>query len=130
MRKKWVISIALILVMGSSVFAGLQIHFGGHDCGMMECCMTTHATASSDAHEEIPGERIADLSCFLNCPPSSVPGRTGTSVQFSSSVSVDDYSVGVRTPLVVPVTVRRHNATEIHLQDSHPVYIRHLALLI
>ena len=126
---KWATSLVLVLVIAGSVFASLPIHFGGHDCGMMDCCETEKATAPSH-HGEAPKGQAATLYCFLNCPQPTVPTRSGTEAKSSPSASADNHPAVVQTPAAVPVASLRLKPIETHQKNSHPVYIRHLALLI
>lgn len=128
--KKWATSLVLILVMGGSVLAGLPVHFGGHDCGHMDCCETEKASRPSHSHGVAPTEQAANLYCFLNCPEPTLPSQTGAEGKASPSASADIHPVAIQPPLAVPLALLRRLRTEPNRPDSHPIYIRHLALLI
>ena len=120
----------LVLMMAGTVLAGVPVHFGGHDCGSMECCETEKGSTTSRADGGAGEDSAASLYCFLSCPQPTFPYPSGTAGQASSSVRADDHPVAVKPPMLAPVASLRHGAAEIYLQDSHPIYIRHLALLI
>ena len=131
MIKKWVISLVLILATAGSVLAGVPLHFGGHDCSDMECCMTEMGEAPSHgAHDAMPEEQAGELYCFLNCSDPTLPGQTAGLSQLSPSYSASNHPVAVQAPLVVAISHLRRYRTDVSPQNSRPAYIRHLALLI
>jgi len=127
--KKWATSLVLILVMAGGLLGGVPIHFGGHGCSDMECCMTDMESAPSH-HGETPTEQAANLYCFLSCPEPLAPARTGAEGKVSPTVRADKHPVAAQSPIVIPIMVSRRYQDEVQQQDSHPIYIRHLALLI
>lgn len=127
---KWATALVLVLVMTGTLLAGVPLHFGGHDCGSMECCETEKASPTSHTDGGVPGGSGANLYCFLSCPQPTLPYPSGTPGRVSPSVRADDHPVAVQPPMPIPVASLRRGATETHRQDSHPIYIRHLALLI
>jgi hypothetical protein len=129
MMRKWFTAFILIAVITGSTVAGVHRNTGAHHCpmmGMSDCCETAGSQATA------PVVSAARLCCALNC---TEPGTTGPSGAFniSSSMSVALH-VGVVPPAAPaavphPALSRSYPATR-HQQDSHPAYIRHLALLI
>lgn len=131
MSKKWVISLILLLAMAGSALAGVPVHFGGHACSDMECCMTEMGGAHSHgAHEVMPAEQAGELYCFLNCSDPTLPGQTAVVQQISPFFSASNHPAAVQAPLVARIASTRRYTTDTFQQDSHPAYIRHLALLI
>ena len=127
---KWATSLVLILVLGGSALAGVPIHFGAHECGDMDCCATAQASSASHSHNKTAEELAAELCCIESCPAPSTPARTGSAGQLTPSVNADNHPVAVKPPMTFADAASRRNATETHHQDSNPIYIRHLALLI
>ena len=120
-------SLVLLLVMAGGAFAGVPLHFGESECGMammdMDCCK------AALMQKETPEVAAAHLCCAINCT------QSGTATP----------STNVRLSLPSQVSLPTHPASELPIQslplrylnlphgppnDSHPAYIRHLALLI
>lgn len=127
MRKR-VTTFVLIAAVAVGALAGVDSHAGEHDCPMAgmadDCC----AKAREDGGE--PRVSAARLCCALNCtePGTTVP--TGAS-ELSSSVAPALHSGAVPPAAAAswqPLP-RSRQASE-SPPDSHPAYIRHLALLI
>src|SRR5882762_8202952 len=71
-------SLALVLVIGGSVFAGIPLHSNEQECSMpsmagMDCC--EKATQSESLAPEVSTAR---LCCALNCSQSGTTGSTGS----------------------------------------------------
>src|SRR6266403_6328594 len=71
-------SLALILVIGSSVFAGIPLHSNEQKCSMpgmagMDCCKK-----ASQAESLTPEVSTARLCCALNCSQNGTTGSNGT----------------------------------------------------
>lgn len=131
MLKKWMTSLVLILVLATGVLASVPVNFGGHGCSDMDCCMTKMgSTTSHDAHGGALAEQASELYCFLNCSDPTLPGQAGAVSQISPSFSASNYPAAVRAPAGIPVPSPQRFSTDIQPQNSQPVYIRHLALLI
>ncbi len=107
------------------------MHSGEKECGMggmtgeMDCCAT--ARMKSDK----PEVRAARLCCALNC---TEPGTTapGSPFRISPLLAVSQQSAVVphHFSLVRQGQLARTNSPPGLKQQSKPVYIRHLALLI
>lgn len=125
---KWFTSFILTAVIVGSVMAGVHSDAGEHKCplmGVSDCCQTAGSQST------VPTVSAARLCCALNC---TEPGTTAPSG--ASSVSGSQF-INVNAKIIPPRAIAAACATpaapsliERHLQAAHPVYIRHLALLI
>ena len=119
--RKWLISVALTVVM-LTVAVGVGAHQQEGSCPMSnlpDCC--------KKARSHGPEASMARLCCNLNC---SEPGSTGNS---ASSFSMQQLSNAPSILSAAHVTFRivfPRQQQQIHLHDSSPKYITHLALLI
>src|SRR5882762_4431160 len=71
-------SLALILVIGGGVFAGIPLHSSEQECSIpgmagMDCC-----DQAAQAESLTPEVSTARLCCALNCSQSGTTGSTGT----------------------------------------------------
>jgi hypothetical protein len=124
---KWLISFFLLGVMVSSVLAGNLMHAGEKECsmtGMMDCCATARMK------DDKPEVRAARLCCALNC---TEPGTTVPSGSYKVSpqlvIALQDAIVPPSASLSIQGLPRAYSPPGL-VQQSNPVYIRHLALLI
>jgi hypothetical protein len=119
-----------LLVLAGSVSAGVPLHSGESECNMakamegMDCCKAAllgGESADADA---------ARLCCAINCshegstPPSSV------SVSPQAQPASTDYQTATPALIASLLLTARINRAHGPPTDSHPAYIRHLALLI
>lgn len=128
MRKR-VTTFILTAAVAVGALTGVHAHAGEHDCPMAgmgaDCC----ATAREDGGK--PQVSAARLCCALNC---TEPGTTGPTGAFELSATA---VLALYTGAVPPAAAssswqprpRSRRASE-SPPDSHPAYIRHLALLI
>ena len=133
MIKKWVTSLVLVLAIAGSAVASVPMNFGVHYCGDMDCCMTEMGGASSHNMQEehnAPTEQAEGLFCFLNCSDPMLPGQTATVRQVSPFFNSNTHPATVQIPATVTVAPPRRDVTDNYRQNSKPIYIRHLALLI
>ena len=123
-------SLLLLLVLASSVCAGMPLHSNEQECAMpemagMDCCK--RASRGETTSEGL----IAQLCCSLNC---SQDGTTGSkSAQLPQPLVVQlnfDRISLTQPPAVSPFSSFRFNREHSPPQYSNPAYIRHLALLI
>jgi hypothetical protein len=130
MMKTQLTSLVLLLVLAGSAFAGVPLHFGESECSMgqstagMDCCKAALlGGGSSEA-------AAARLCCAVNCPHDGSTPPSGVRVSPQSQPASSDYQPGTLA-LPASILLTRHIS---HLHgpptDSHPAYIRHLALLI
>ena len=128
MRKR-VTTFLLIAAVAVGALAGAHSHVGEHDCPMAgmadDCC----AKAREEGGE--PQVSAARLCCALNC---TGPGTTAPTGAFEHSLTA---ALALHSGAVPPAAAaisqqppsRSRQASE-SPPDSHPAYIRHLALLI
>src|SRR2546421_3914689 len=124
-------SLALVLVIGGSVFAGLPLHSNEQECswpGMadMDCCKK-----AAQAESLTPEVSTARLCCALNCSQSGTTGSRGTQLpRPSTSQAIASHPASFQ-PAVGPSPLSlRSSWTHSPPSYSNPAYIRHLALLI
>lgn len=127
MRKRFTVFM-LIAALAGSALAGVHGNESAHKCpmmGMSDCCETAALQSAA------PQVSAARLCCALNC---TEPGTTGPTNAFNLSSSL---SLAVQVGVVPPIAAASPYASPPHPysslsppRDSHPAYIRHLALLI
>jgi hypothetical protein len=134
MTRKWFTAFILIAAITGGALAGVHNDAGKHRCPMEsmmgDCCAT--AAHGQEQQEQDPQVSAARLCCALNC---SEPGTTVPTGSFniSSQLSAVLYA-GAAPPAGAlaqhPAQLLRPDPASQHPPDSHPAYIRHLALLI
>lgn len=127
MRKCFTVLVLIAAIAGSAL-AGIHRSPGEHKCpmmGMSDCCET------AAQHTGAPQVTAARLCCTLNC---TEPGTTGPTGVFNLSPSLP---LMLHAGAVPPAATNSPYGALPHSypspsppQDSHPAYIRHLALLI
>jgi hypothetical protein len=116
-------NLLLILAIGSSVVAGMPVHSGGSDSGMMDCCKK--ALEQNDS----PHVAAARLCCAMNCnEPTSTNGNTSQS--FSQTISPPSPLIGLALPPAANLKPLRARYTPTWSTGLKPAYILNLALLI
>src|SRR5882672_5203587 len=81
-------SLALVLIIGGSVFAGIPLHSNEQECNMpgmagMDCCKKAAQTESLT-----PEVSTARLCCALDCSQSGTTGSTGSQLPRPSSQAI------------------------------------------
>jgi len=71
-------SLALILVIGGSVCAGIPLHSNEQECGMPEMAGMDCCKKAAQAGPITPEISTARLCCALVCSQSGTTGSTGT----------------------------------------------------
>jgi hypothetical protein len=123
-------SLVLLLALVGSAFAGIPLHSGENECRPapsmdgMDCCQAALMGGQT------PDADAARLCCAINCSHEGSTPPSGLRVSPQSKPAVSDYQPG--TPaLPASILVTRHiSHSHGPPTDSHPAYIRHLALLI
>jgi len=124
-------SLALILVIAGSVFAGIPLHSNEQECSMpgmagMDCCKK-----ATQVERLTPEVSTALLCCALYCSQS---GTTGTSESQlprpSTSQAIEIYPSAAQTLFAPPHSSLKASWAHSPPFYSNPAYIRHLALLI
>ena len=129
MRKRFT-CLALLLVLAGSAFAGVPMHYGESECSMgqamagMDCCKAALMGGES------PEVTAARLCCATNCSPDGSTPPSGLRVSPQSQAAVSDYQPGTPALPASLLPAARINPSHGPPTDSHPAYIRHLALLI
>jgi hypothetical protein len=121
--RKWLTSVALTIVMLTAA-VGVGAHQQEGSCPMSnlpDCC--------KKARSHAPEASMARVCCNLNC---SEPGSTGNSS--SSSFSAQQGTAlnisALNAPQLDFRTIPPPSPQQIHAPESHPKYIKNLALLI
>src|SRR6266566_6261067 len=124
-------SLALILVIGGSVFAGIPLHSNEEECSIpgmagMDCC-----EKAAQAESLTPEVSTARLCCALNCSQSGTTGSTGSPLpRPSTSQAIPIHPASVQPVVGLPHLSLRSSWVDSPPPYSNPAYIRHLALLI
>src|SRR5258705_6825035 len=124
-------SLALVLVIGGSVFAGIPLHSNEQECGMpgmagMDCCKM-----AIQAESLTPEISTARLCCALNCSQSGTTGSTRSQLPRPST----SQAIAIHPSSAQLLVGTLHLSIRSSWADSpppysNPAYIRHLALLI
>ena len=120
---KRLVSLLVILMLGGSVLAGVPMHSGGSESGMMDCCKKALEQNAS------PQVSAARLCCAMNCnDPASTTSNPGQGFSQTSSQP---------SPLMVAVLPSPANYKSLSFRyeptgsiSSKPAYLLNLALLI
>jgi hypothetical protein len=123
-------SLILLLVLAAGAFAGIPLHFGESECSMgqpmdgMDCCKASLMGGNS------PEADAARLCCAINCSHDGSTPPSGVRVSAQSQPAVSDYQPA--TPALPASILLTRHISQSHgpPTDSHPAYIRYLALLI
>src|SRR5258708_2279355 len=129
MRTRFISLIILLVVAGSAV-AGAPLHSNEQSCSMggamgeMDCCK---AALSHNNTRQVASAR---LCCSLNCSQNGTTPSNGVQVQPKMQPSVSAHLTGAQAVLPPVFSLRHSSHSQSLPTDSHPAYIRHLALLI
>ena len=123
-------SLLLLLVLAGSAFAAFPLHSGESECSMsqamagMDCCKAALLGGKS------PEATAARLCCAVNCSHEGSTPPSSLRISPQSQPAVSDYQPGTPALPVSLLLAARINRAHGPPTDSHPAYIRHLALLI
>lgn len=123
-------SLVLVLMLSGSAFGGVPVQFGEQSCGMdhemgeMDCCKAA-LMPSKDAHIA-----TARLCCVLNCSKEGTAPTNGVRFAPQLQVTLISYPSIAQVLLTSHVRDRLFGSSHDPPGDSHPAYIRNLALLI
>jgi hypothetical protein len=123
-------SLVLVLMLSGSAFAGIPWQFGEHSCGMdhsmggMDCCKA--ALMGGQTSEA----SVARLCCALNCSKEGTPPTNSTKPSPQLQLTISTYPAIPQALLATQALLRRFGPSHGPPTDSHPAYIRNLALLI
>src|SRR6476659_5599391 len=124
-------SLALIMVIGGSVFAGRPLHSNEQECSMpgmagMDCCKK-----AAQAESLAPEVATARLCCALICSQSGTTGSSESRLpRQSKSQALPIHSSSAQPLIGLPQIFRSLSWAHSPPPYSNPAYIRHLALLI
>jgi hypothetical protein len=123
------ISLALLLTFAGSALAGVPLHSNEQSCPMgmmgdMDCCK---AALSRNNTPQVVNAR---LCCALNCSEEGTTPANGVQVQPKIQPLVLAHVLGAQAILPNVPLLRYNGYSHGPPTDSHPAYIRHLALLI
>ena len=120
---KRIASLTLVLMLGGSVLAGVPMHSGSSESGMMDCCKK--ALEQNDS----PHVAAARLCCAMNCnEPGSTSGNTSQS--YSQTASEPSPIIVAALPATSLSKQLRARYEYLSGSPSQPTYILNLALLI
>jgi len=124
-------SLALVLVIAGSVFAGIPLDSNEQECSMPEMAGMDCCKKAAQAESLTPEVSTARLCCSLNCSQSGTTGSTESRLPRPSTIQAIAIHPAVAQPLVVPPHLSiRSSWADSPPPYSNPAYIRHLALLI
>src|SRR5437870_1320665 len=123
-------SLVLLLIMAGGAVAGAPLHSNEQSCSMggamgeMDCCKAALRRSNT------PQVAAARLCCSLNCSQSGTTPSNGVRVRPKMQPAPSEHLAGAQA-ILPPVLLLRHSShSHSPPTDSHPAYIRHLALLI
>lgn len=123
-------SLVLVLMLSGSALGGVPVQFGEQSCGMdhamgdMECCKAA-LMPGKDAHAA-----TARLCCALNCSKEGTAPTNGVPFAPQLQITLILYPSIAQALLASHVRDRLFGSSHGPPGDSHPAYIRNLALLI
>src|SRR6266478_4821915 len=119
------VSLALVLVIGGSVFAGIPLHSNEQECSMpdmggMDCCeMAAHAESLT------PEVSTARLCCALDCSQNGTTGSTGSQLpRPSTSQGISIHPSSAHTLVGSLHLSLRSSWADSPPPSSNPAYIR------
>src|SRR5438093_11651136 len=112
------VSLALVLVIGGSVFAGIPLHSNEQECSMpdmggMDCCKK-----AAQAESLTPEVSTARLCCALNCSQSGTTGSTKSRLPRPLA----SQPIGIHPASVKPVVGSLHLFLRSSWADRPPPY--------
>ena len=123
-------SLALVLLLSGSALGGIPVQFGEQSCGMdhamgdMECCQMA-LMLGKDAQVA-----TARLCCTLNCSKDGTAPTNGIRFAPQLQLTAISYPSVPQALLTSQFSNRLFSSSHGPPGDSHPAYIRNLALLI
>ncbi|MFN2512922.1 MAG: hypothetical protein ABR568_16055 [Pyrinomonadaceae bacterium] len=128
--KTRLISLVLVLMLSGSAFAGIPWQFGEHSCAMdhsmggMDCCKAALMQGQT------PQASVARLCCALNCSKEGTPPTSGIKLSPQLQLTISTCPAISQALVAEQSLFRRFGPSHGPPIDSHPAYIRNLALLI
>lgn len=125
------ISLVILLAVGAGAVAGMPLHSNEQSCPMggamdeMDCCKK--AALAQGPTNEVSAARIC---CAVNCPQEGTTPLNGTNVPKPTQTSLAIHPAVIPCASASLLLTPKLDIAHSPPADSHPVYIRHLALLI
>src|SRR5882762_1957272 len=111
-------SLALILVIGGGVFAGMPLHSNEQECSMPEMAGMDCCKKAAQVQRLTPEVSTARLCCALNCSQSGTTRSTGSQLpRPSTSQAVPIHPASVQ-PIVASPNLSHHSSWA----DTPPPY--------
>ena len=123
-------SLILVLMLSASAFGGVPVQFGEQSCSMdhamgdMDCCKTA-LMPNKDAHTA-----TARLCCALNCSKEGTAPTNAARFAPQLQLTLISYPSIPQPFLTSHLRTRLFGPSHGPPGESHPAYIRNLALLI
>jgi hypothetical protein len=117
----------LLFALGAGAVSGVPAHAGGDECGMGDMMMDCCARARAPGHS--PDILAARLCCVVNCQHPGATERTA-SVRVAPPEVATPHPAAGAPPTAPPLRPARFDLTRARPNESPPVYLLHLSLLI
>ena len=123
-------SLVLLLMVAGGAFAGTPLHSSEQSCNMgramgeMDCCKAALMEAQTAQAS------TARLCCAINCSKEGTFPSNGVRLSPQLGLAVQVYPPDAHALLPSAIPLGRTDRSHGPPTDSHPAYIRHLALLI
>ena len=123
-------SLVLVLMLSGSAFAGVPWQSGEQSCGMdhsmegMDCCKAALMGGQT------PQAAVARLCCALSCSKEGTPPTNAAKFSPQLQLTSSTYPAIPQALFAAQAISRRFGPSHGPPTDSHPAYIRNLALLI
>jgi hypothetical protein len=126
--KRWLTSLFLLFTLAGGVLAGMPLHAGNMDSGMMECC------DKAKSKERSSEANAARLCCAVNCTSPTPTSSAGSfnfvpaNIEISKSVT-ETISALFQKEKIAP-RISKQYSRDIRPRIFQPKYIQHNSFLI
>src|SRR3981081_4336102 len=110
--------LALVLVIGGSVFAGTPLHSNEKECSMPEMAGMDCCKKAAQVESLTPEVSTARLCCALNCSQGGTTGSTGSPLPRPST----SQAIAIHPASVPPIIRSLHLSLRSSWADSPPPY--------
>ena len=122
-------SLLLLLTVCAGVASGAPLHSGRRECGMEDSMRMMDCCKRARSHGNTPEVQAARLCCAVNCQNSGASGPS-SAARVSDPQPVPSHPAAMPAPAALIVSHERRLAGVSHTDESPPVYLLNLALLI